>query len=575
VRAETSRRVRTSAARNTPALRLGARCLRLKPKGDLVEKSLFTNSIAGWRAAAAGALALLAACSSSGTTSSSTTTGGAASTTGGVPDYVDAGTCINNACQSDSDCCSGFACNTVDTIDTCCEIPNQSNPLITCQQDSDCCADPDGGDQIPYCDAETQFCTTAPSCVPLGNPCAADGGGCCSQAGVTVICDPVNELCVTCSTPGFSCLIDANCCPVTGNSVSCVQEGDGGGECILGAGSSTTGGSTSSGGATGGSTSSGSGSGSGTGGTGGSSGGSTGGIQTGVDFAWNFGVTETCEQAGVSWIEIQLSGNTVGLFPCRDPYGNEGATVSAAAFSQINYTLTAFDPSGAVTLAQANGFVSTEADITDQPVTLTFGSGGPSSLNLLWTFAGQTCAQAGVTNVQVEVQDPNDPSLGVNQSMACSGSIEGAVLPGYAAGQYPVTLSATGTSASYQAMGSIFANGLSNVVMMVDLLPTSTVSTGSVLVNFDFGGLSCAASGLDNVGLQLAAANGNPLVPGTIVPCADAGTSYLFTSVPAPATAFLWIEGISLGQSEQLANPQVIVSPGGTATYSAVTQLGN
>ncbi len=118
------------------------------------------------------------------------------------------------------------------------------------------------------------------------------------------------------------------------------------------------------------------------------------------------------------------------------------------------------------------------------------------------------------------------------------------------------------------------ANGLSDSLVEVDLLPDAGHgSSGDVLVNFDFGGEGCVAAGLDSVGLQLSTLRGTNLAPAVVLPC-DAGGAYLFTAV-TPATGFLWVEGIFEGQTQQLSNEQIVVSPGGTATYSVVTQLGN
>ena len=470
-----------------------------------------------------GALALLGACASG--SSSSTTSSGSGTSTGGIPGYVDAGTCLNNGCQSDQDCCTGFACND----QACCELPTAD---IQCLLDTDCCpiALDGGGPTIPYCDTNGQ-CAPAPTCAQLESPCA-DGGTCCPQPNGEVICDPVNGLCVY-------------------------------GEATTGStGGATTGGST---GTSGGFGTSGT---SGSTGTSGSSG--TGGAATTWVFSWTFGVNEPCEQAGVAWVEVQLTGVSTTLFPCRDPSGNEGATTPAPALQQTNYTLVGYDESGGTQLAEATGTTPVALGPTPVPVDLGLDDGGGSNLDLTWTFAGQSCAQAGVTQVQVDLQDPNNPTLDVDESVSCSEL----TLQGYGRGQYPMTFSASGSDGGYQATASVAANGASDSLVQVDLLPGSTQSMGNVLVNFDFGGEGCVAAGLDSVGLQLSTIRGTALAPAVVLGC-DAGTSYLFSSVPAAATGFLWVEGISQGQVEQLSNPQVVVSPGGTATYSVVTQLGN
>ncbi len=471
------------------------------------------------------AVVLLGACAGSSTPS--TTSGGAAGSSNGG--YFDSGsqTCVNSYCLKDADCCSGFACNTVDQIDTCCELASSG---VQCELDTDCCpiSVDGGGSSLPFCN--NGQCIPAPNCAGLQTPCNLLP--CCPGPLGTVICSPLNGTCVYAS----------------------------------GTTGTTTGGSS-----TGGSTSTSGGSGTGTGG----SSGFDGGPETSWVFSWTYGLNQACEQAGVAWVEIQLNGNTIGLFPCRDPSGVEGATIPAPPLTQASYTISGYNAAGSLVLAQASGATPYADGPTSVPIDLSFNDGGPSDLVLSWTFGGQSCAQAGVTQVQVTLVDPNEPALDVNGPAACSpAGVQGVTLQGYGHGQYPLTLSASGSDGGYQAGGSISANGLSDSVAQVDLLPSSDQTSGDVLVKFDFGGEGCLAAGLDSVGLQLSTIRGTALAPAVVLGC-DAGASYTFSGVPAPATGFLWVEGIAQGQVQQLSNLQVIVSPGGTATYSVVTQLGN
>ncbi len=230
-------------------------------------------------AIAFGAIAMLAACSS--TTISPATSGtGGGSSTGGLPNYLDSGTCLNNYCAGDQDCCTGFACN---IGGTCCELPTSN---LQCLLDSDCCPiATDAGSSLPYCNVNGR-CVAAPNCAQINSPCVSEA--CCPQPGGEVICNPVNQVCIY-----------SNATTGAGSTSSGGSSGTSGGS---GAGTGTSGGA-------------------GTGTTG------TGGSQTTWDFSWTFGVQEACEQAGVSWVEVQLTGDAPILFPCRSPAGNEeGAT---------------------------------------------------------------------------------------------------------------------------------------------------------------------------------------------------------------------------------------------------------
>src|SRR5262249_46915647 len=152
--------------------------------------------------------------------------------------------------------------------------------------------------------------------------------------------------------------------------------------------------------------------------------------------------------------------------------------------------------SGSVQIAQASGTTPVASGQTPVPVNLTFGSGGPSAINLSWTFAGQSCAEAGVSQVQVTLVDPNNSALNVNENVPCSSNgVQGISLMGYGRAQSPLALVANGSDAGYRidAGATVSTNGLSDSLVQVDLLPGSDAGSGDVLVDFNFGGQGCLA----------------------------------------------------------------------------------
>ena len=275
-------------------------------------------------------------------------------------------------------------------------------------------------------------------------------------------------------------------------------------------------------------------------------------------------------------MEIQIAGGATLVVPCRDPAGNEGATLQAPAGNSSAWTLTAFDSSSPTPLATASGTALTSARApTPVAVDLPLATGpAASALDVQWSFMGQRCAPAAVASVQLQLADPNAPALSVNAMPACdTNGLDGTTLPGpYPAGQFPIVLTGDGGAGAYSGSGNISANGLSASTLLADLQRPNGSGSG-VTVHFSFAGQGCAVAGIDTISVQLSRANGTALAPPASLSCADGGQSYLFNGTPGPGTAFLWVEGSSQGVVQSLANPQVLLPQSGYANYTVSAQV--
>ena len=146
-----------------------------------------------------------------------------------------------------------------------------------------------------------------------------------------------------------------------------------------------------------------------------------------------------------------------------------------------------------------------------------------ADLTLNWTFAGgQTCSQAGVANVQVDIQgELLSPNL-----FACSsnGKINtGAMLGRYLQGTYSLTLSGLDAQGAllYQAISPVTVHGGQNVVALD--AAAAPAAGGSATLRYTFNGKTCAGAGVtvvhisaDGTVLQDAAGNAD-------LPCNQAG----------------------------------------------------
>jgi hypothetical protein len=117
------------------------------------------------------------------------------------------------------------------------------------------------------------------------------------------------------------------------------------------------------------------------------------------------------------------------------------------------------------------------------------GVSGPTfAVNFFWTFAGQTCAQAGVSNVTVSAPGAPGGTFRCNQA-----GTDGAVVPGFAAGSYTVTLEGRDAANQVRFRGSSAVQVVNqDVSSQVRLEPVSTGGPGELTVKWSFPPLSVA-----------------------------------------------------------------------------------
>jgi hypothetical protein len=190
-------------------------------------------------------------------------------------------------------------------------------------------------------------------------------------------------------------------------------------------------------------------------------------------------------------------------------------------------------------------------------------------MGFTWSFGGKTCAQAGVTEVTVEV-------AGTSQPTPCNadGVLDGAAnLFETQGGGYPWSITATGTGGvQYQSSGTL--HGLGQTATIHTDLQTAGSGDGALQADFTFGSpaLHCADAGLDHVHVFVTDGN-DTVVPGSdrTVPCA--GLPMTFPGLVA-GTYYVNVEGISAGTSiywEQVYD--VTVGAGSTARYTVGVPL--
>lgn len=115
------------------------------------------------------------------------------------------------------------------------------------------------------------------------------------------------------------------------------------------------------------------------------------------------------------------------------------------------------------------------------------GVSGPTfAVNFFWNFAGQTCAQAGVSNVTISAPGAAGGTFRCNQA-----GTDGAVVPGFGVGSYQVTLEGRDAANQVRFRGTSAVQVVNqDVSSQVRLEPVSTGGPGDLTVKWSFPALS-------------------------------------------------------------------------------------
>ena len=187
-----------------------------------------------------------------------------------------------------------------------------------------------------------------------------------------------------------------------------------------------------------------------------------------------------------------------------------------------------------------------------------------SDLTLNWTFnGGQTCAQAGVATVQVDIRGE---ALVPNQFACGNGSSinTGAYLGRYLLGNYDLTVSGLDAQGGilYQAVSVVTVRAGGSVVTL-DAVPVQSTTSGSATLRYTFGGKGCAAA---NVSVVHISVDGVVLLDATNnadLPCSQGGIDGVSVAPLSAGGHVFDIAGLVSGQvAYALQGIQVNVSIG-------------
>ncbi len=189
------------------------------------------------------------------------------------------------------------------------------------------------------------------------------------------------------------------------------------------------------------------------------------------------------------------------------------------------------------------------------------GCGDPArgSLEVDWTFAGNTCLAAGVHTIQVDIAHelltPNQFSCDQGGGAIAGGANLGTFL----AGRYTLTISGldAGGVVLYQTQQDIVVQRGDNVLR----IDVQRVPGGSISLNWTFGGLSCAQAGVTSVRMSVDGALILDQAGSVDVACSSGGVDGTSISPLSPGTHRVDLVGVRGAQPAYwLPNMQVSVA---------------
>lgn len=223
-----------------------------------------------------------------------------------------------------------------------------------------------------------------------------------------------------------------------------------------------------------------------------------------VEVDWTFG-GQFCDQAGVAQIQLDIDGEalTQNVWTCAEA----GTGVKAGDFLTGPYTVTVtgFDADHNVIYQSTRtidvrGGQNNVFTIDAAPTT------GTATLH--WTWGGKTCAQAGVTAVQISVDDKViTDAAGFPCTNAGPNGVptDGTTIGPLGPGNHTVGLAANGSNNTYYAVdGATIAVTVGQDSLYRIDVPAATPTTASADVRWTFStpsatGLNCSQVGVDHI----------------------------------------------------------------------------
>src|SRR5438552_7970963 len=199
-----------------------------------------------------------------------------------------------------------------------------------------------------------------------------------------------------------------------------------------------------------------------------------------VEVDWTFG-GKSCADAGVATIQIDMDGEVLSpnQFTCSQPV--TGVNLAAFLIGPYTVTVTGFDADGNVIYQTTQGIQVRNSRDTNVFVIDAAPTTGTATLH--WTFGGKSCAAAGVSGVQISVDDKVITDAG---GFPCSNPndagvlVDGSTIGPLSPGNHTFALAAHGSNGAYYAVDNVAISVVAGADTAVSVnVPVATASTAS------------------------------------------------------------------------------------------------
>ncbi len=280
-----------------------------------------------------------------------------------------------------------------------------------------------------------------------------------------------------------------------------------------------------------------------------------------MTFLWTFGGRPCSQVPAVATVAIDIPGQTLanaGVYGCTTS-GSDGIVLLDFAPGVYAFTIRGRSTSSTA-LYQATGNFTVNGNVT-VTVDLAAASGAPGNALLTWTFPANgsfpapNCSQAGVTNVDIRVDN------GTPQRFACTAGFgtTGVQLTNLAAGSHSIDLAAA------DANDFFYYRKISTLTIVAGSTVSSAYAfdwgVGSLPMKWSFTNGSvaqtCAQAGVAQVNIVLedAATGTRPYgTAGQDVPCASAGVQGTMFPYLYPAGYKVFLQALGTGATLYRSN---------------------
>jgi hypothetical protein len=247
-------------------------------------------------------------------------------------------------------------------------------------------------------------------------------------------------------------------------------------------------------------------------------------IRAPLQVHWTF-AGQTCKAAGVDVIQVDIPHEllTPNQFDCIGSDGQMRIGADLGNFLLGNYSITVsgLTSQGSILYQTTQAFTVQD---TDNVVTVDAARAAAGSVTLLWSFSGLSCAQAGITSVQISLDGAVVVDAANNPNIACSaGGTEGTQISPIAPGTHTFDLVALHNGQPLYALANLQVAVVSgqDTSLHVDL-PASSPTFATAELSWDalistggfapgaLGALTCSEAQVDRVQIFI-----DPLPDGT------------------------------------------------------------